>query len=1464
MTIPKRVDVFVSYRHLEPTRTWVRETLVPYIDAAGFSVILDAHDFRAGDVIVDVMRRASEAARVTLAVVDEHYGSSGFTRLERTMAKRLVAVIRDPRHAAAAATAAAAVELTGSDDPATVIDTLRKVLRRAFVLEAKPDEEWVEGVLVPHLEHAGVATDHVGDLPVGGAVMDTLKAHLSRANRVVVVLSTAYIRERRQEDSLFTHLQAAENTTKAIPVRRGELAKVPAHYDPQMILDVSKRDLWDAALEAICAAIEVDAPPPLHVPPCPYPGMRTYGAGQAHQFFGRRDEIADVVTGLRLGRFVALIGPSASGKSSLARAGVVPIVRERGIGDAEDVQVEIIRPGDQPLAALTGALERWANAGPQQALLLVVDQLEEAFARDAADGHRFLADLARLVGDDARVHVLVTLRADFFAPLMESPLWAVASPHSNRIEVGPLAGDALREAIREPARGQNVVVEEALVERLAAHTEGQPGLLPFLQETLVRLWEELDWRLLTLDAYARLGDGTEPGLFHAISDVAQRTVDELEARRPGTTRVVRGILVRLVSFESRPWTRRRVAKADLVSAAPDPATFELVFGTLATARLLTTDKDDRNVTVVDLSHEAIIRGWPQLRAWLEEQEAAETERRRLLADAVAWRDSGRAEHRLLRDVDLLNAQRFLASDPAGQLGVDPVTEEHVARSAEAERSRNEADVRHRRRRRRVAVGVFAATVAIALALGVLALIAFRAQREAELEAAQRLSTELLAAASANEGSDSLVLQSLLVRAADRITPTPLSLVEMLTTSERAPPIVRKIDAPTKNVGLEAVWADEEYLVVGDGEERLHVYAMADGDPQVDSERSIELGHGVFAIARQPGSSIVAVGGGTADNLDGTFVGSDGWVDLADLADPELVPRRLPLDGDSLVSALAFDGERLLVGRWDGSVTIVEVGGGTAEVVRTLEIPSNGLTDETSCAIDDDDRNVRSLLVGGDGAWLAAAANNCVIAVWDLTTDGPPRLLLGHSSKVRALAELAHSSALLSTGDDRTLRWWNMAEPDPTSRVLTDAADENRPVAMCAAPDGSAVVTAGRDHRARRWTVGAGFVTPDPTFYAAHTTTIRGVACLSGRRFVTVAGDGVVVWDLNRAARGARRLDIGEQSGGRVAAVAVRPSERPDTALAVATDGAGEVLVEPAGGGEPQSIALDGIVPHALAYSADGRYLAVAGNDGQGSNTVAVYDASSLARQRRDVFAGAAVTAIAIADGDDVAIATEAGEISRLVAGEPATSTSRSALPIRSLAFGPDGTLVAGDFGGTLSCYAPTAPASAAEVKLGRSVDALATGADGTVVAGTAEGLVTIFRAALDGAGDQCDPEAWARTSLPVLHGSIVAVALAVEGSLLFAASSDGAIDVWDVPRSRRLGELTAGAGQHASFVAVDAAGTTIAVASRERAVVYVVDRDGLRARLCAIAGRELTADELATFFPGGDHREAARCAADAD
>ncbi len=412
-------------------------------------------------------------------------------------------------------------------------------------------------------------------------------------------------------------------------------------------------------------------------PPCPYPGMVPFRAEDTRFFYGREGEIQQMLDHLRHQRLLLVIGPSGSGKSSLIAAGLLPRLEKSTYFAPGFWLVRTMRPLDHPLAALAACLEGDISEpeqavttlltvhAPAQRLLLVIDQFEEAFSlADKAERQQLMTAL-QILRRNPQCALVIALRADFYPDLMNCELWPVDP--GQRLEVAVLRGDALRQAIRQPAAGVEVEIDEALIERLLADAAGEPGALPMLQETLVLLWERMRRRQITLSAYEQLGDGERSGLAVAVARKADATVAELT---PAEQMVAQRIFLRLIQFgEGRRDTRRQLPAADLRSAADNSPAFERTLEHLARNRLLTLSGEEGDASRrVDISHEALISDWPRLQEWLRERKEAELMRRRLEDKAKEWVRLGRGEGGMLDKEELAEVDDWLAGQGANELG----------------------------------------------------------------------------------------------------------------------------------------------------------------------------------------------------------------------------------------------------------------------------------------------------------------------------------------------------------------------------------------------------------------------------------------------------------------------------------------------------------------------------------------------------------------------------------------------------------------------------------------------------------------------------------------------------------------------------------------------------------------------------------------------------------------------------
>jgi hypothetical protein len=572
-----------------------------------------------------------------------------------------------------------------------------------FISYADADRAWVEGYLLDALTQAGVSVTSEAAFALGVPRLLEFERAIQRSRRTLLVLSPAYFAD---NTAAFADLLAQSYGAEAAAWPVIPLLLAPAEAPPRLrmpgLLDATDPTRQAAAIVRLCAEAKrpVPAPPPL--PPCPYPGMAPFAEADAGRFFGRDDEIEELLARLRLHPFLALIGPSGCGKSSLVFAGLIPALRRSRLAPA-GWTVQVIRPGaltSPPAPPLRGE-------GGGVGFLLVVDQFEELFTHPIPDAAAFQQALLDLAGRPG-CYVVLTVRADFYADLMACPLWPAVQAH--RFELPPLDSRGLRQAIVRPAEQAGVYIESALVERLLADAGQEPGVLPFIQETLNLLWEKLERRFLPLRAYEALvlpraayGAPPRTGLQVAL---ARRADAALAALTPAQQSIARRIFLRLVQFgEGRPSTRRQLSATALHSQADDTADFERTLAHLAAARLIVLDsRTDENVPRVDLAHEALIQGWPALAGWVIERREAEQTRRRLEAKAEEWVRLGRGSAGLLDAVELAEVDRWLAGPDAADLGyaaeLPALAEASRAALAEAARREEAARLRELRLERR--------------------------------------------------------------------------------------------------------------------------------------------------------------------------------------------------------------------------------------------------------------------------------------------------------------------------------------------------------------------------------------------------------------------------------------------------------------------------------------------------------------------------------------------------------------------------------------------------------------------------------------------------------------------------------------------------------------------------------------------------------------------------------------------
>ena len=470
----------------------------------------------------------------------------------------------------------------------------------------------------------------------------------------------------------------------------------------------------------------------------PFSGLRAFDVEDALLFYGRERETEELLDRLRLNRFLAVVGASGSGKSSLVRAGLIPALHRGRFHDGKvwipSWRVAIFRPGNDPLRELAkvlpdldpalSAAERADFLGQAAGLvtqgidfavsalkiprgvpaLLVVDQFEELFTLvdSVADRKRFIGLLLDATRPDVEhpVHVILTLRADFYHACW-SHLELLKRIDGNQYLVQRMGRDELRQVIERPLALAGAKLEQGLADTLLNDVGDEPGNLPLLEHALLQLWELRQNQELTHDAYEKIGR-----LSGALENHADSVYAELS--EGPEQEVARKIFVSLTQLgKASEDTRRRVRKADLLARYSNDEMTTKVLQKLTESRLVTISGEgaadepasqdgdagharNRERDEVEVSHEALIRGWPLLRDWIEADRHALTIQRQIEKEAREWDARGRDRGLLLTGTRLAEATEWISASEgdigAGLRDLVEASERRASRNAWAFRA----------------------------------------------------------------------------------------------------------------------------------------------------------------------------------------------------------------------------------------------------------------------------------------------------------------------------------------------------------------------------------------------------------------------------------------------------------------------------------------------------------------------------------------------------------------------------------------------------------------------------------------------------------------------------------------------------------------------------------------------------------------------------------------------------------
>jgi hypothetical protein len=471
------------------------------------------------------------------------------------------------------------------------------------------------------------------DSPNRPLTVAEIRHGLGRARDLIGQRAPVWLkREATQPHAVFD--EQDDRLQRTLHAEYGDLSPEGRRERDQALDEMNK--LCNEAVERTLPELALGKEPPAYDGRCPFQGLYAFGVEDKEFFFGREDLVQRLQGRLAREDFLAVLGPSGSGKSSLVLAGLVPAMQRQ----KKTLEFAYMTPGSNPLDYLQAVLQVNSRSS-----LLVVDQFEEIFTLCTDDGER-RDFLERLLELRKEFQVVLAMRADFWGECAPyRALKEVMQAHQELIP--PMDAAELRRAMEKQAAKVGLRFEADLAGTILEHVTGSPGAMPLLQHALWELWNRRHGPWLRAEEYRTVG-----GVRKAIAETAEAAYRELS---PPDQDRVQDIFVRLtrldkeaVTAEDRRDTRQRVKLEELTPAGSDPMHTKALVKRLADARLIVTSADaPTKGEEVEVGHEALIQHWPRLRGWLDEDRASVRLRAGIREAARDWETSGRDENLLM-------------------------------------------------------------------------------------------------------------------------------------------------------------------------------------------------------------------------------------------------------------------------------------------------------------------------------------------------------------------------------------------------------------------------------------------------------------------------------------------------------------------------------------------------------------------------------------------------------------------------------------------------------------------------------------------------------------------------------------------------------------------------------------------------------------------------------------------------
>ncbi len=798
---------------------------------------------------------------------------------------------------------------------------------------------------------------------------------------------------------------------------------------------------------------------------CPYMGLSAFAEEDRQYFYGRETLTQELIHELRDRSFLAIIGASGSGKSSVMQAGVIPQLRlGKQIPSSEQWLIISLRPGANPLLTLAqklgsvdspllveGILHQgvegfvyWLRNLPHPVIVLAIDQFEELFTlATTTDRERFLElVLGAVEYAKDRFKLIITLRADFIAPSLEIPALAQALQESSVLVPPRLSLDDYRRVIVNPAQQVGLKVERELVEVLLRELNHSVGDLPLLEFVLEQLWQHRTHGELTIFAYKQqLG-----GIKGALERCSQALYESLD---PSAQECAKWIFLSLTQLgEGTEDTRRRVYKSELiVNKYPQPLV-ERTLQALTTAKLIvmnTAETETQEATnkgtpplppspppplspavTVEVAHEILIRHWSTLRWWLEENRSRLRSQRQIEQAAQLWLQ-GHSPDYLLQGLRLAEAEDIYIKY-TDELSAD--VQQFIA-ACLTERQRQQFQEKSRLRQAQRAV---VALSVLGIAACSFAGLAYWQGRETQLREIEALNSSTQANLLSHQQLEALIagvkagkqLQKTIAVPANVKSTVIQSLTQVFSLLQEH----NRLEKQTEAV-ISAIFSPDGQTLASASLDGSIIIWGRDGTLL----RTLQ-GHdaGVYNVSFSPDSQTIA--SSSADKTIKIWRRSDGTL-LNTLKGHE---------AEVNYSSFAPDGKILASASKDGTIKLWKLDG---TLLNTLKGHSAG---------------VISVMFSPQGNLIASASEDKTVKIW--RSDGTLLTTLnGHEDWVNSASFSPDGKTIISASADRTIKLWQTSD----GKLLNTLKGHDGSVTGASfSPDSQTIVSGSKDNTVKLW------------------------------------------------------------------------------------------------------------------------------------------------------------------------------------------------------------------------------------------------------------------------------------------------------------------------------------------------------------------------------------------------------------